>query len=120
MAMTTSGAWGGERTELDQPGMRRPAVHLGFPGDLMAARTAWVGGIVIFVMALASLVQFAEWEEWIALIAGALVIISPWALGFAAKHTVCRMRGAWNHRGLVVDLGALGNPRLPNDGKMKE
>jgi hypothetical protein len=60
---------------------------LGFAGDLLAARTAWVGGIVIFVMALAALAQFTEWEEWIALIAGALVIISPWALGFAAVHT---------------------------------
>jgi len=59
---------------------------LGFAGDIMAARTAWVGGIVIFVMALAAIAQFAEWEEWIALIAGALVVISPWALGFAGVH----------------------------------
>jgi hypothetical protein len=33
---------------------------LGFAGDLMAA-----------------LVQFVEWEEWVALIVGALVIIAP-------------------------------------------
>ena len=33
---------------------------LGFAGDLMAARTAWVGGIVIAVMAIAALVQFAR------------------------------------------------------------
>ena len=36
---------------------------LGFSGALMAARTAWVGGIVIFVMAVAAMIQFAEWEE---------------------------------------------------------
>ena len=47
-------------------------------------RTAWVGGVVIAVMGIAALVQFAEWEDWIALIAGVLVIISPWVLGFAA------------------------------------
>jgi SPW repeat len=38
---------------------------LGFAGDLTAARTAWVGGIVIGAMAIAALVQFAEWEEWV-------------------------------------------------------
>ena len=59
---------------------------LGFSGDMMAARTAWVGGIVIAVMAIAALVQFAEWEDWVALIAGVLMIISPWVLGFAAMY----------------------------------
>ena len=59
---------------------------LGFSGDLTAARTAWVGGIVIFVMAVAAMLQFAEWEEWVALIVGVLVLISPWVLGFAAVH----------------------------------
>ena len=51
---------------------------LGFSDDLMAARTAWVGGVVIFVMGAAALMQFAEWEEWVALIVGALVISAPW------------------------------------------
>jgi hypothetical protein len=59
---------------------------LGFAGDAMAARTAWVGGIVIAVMAIAAMAQFAEWEEWVALVVGALVVISPWVLGFAAVH----------------------------------
>ena len=57
---------------------------LGFSGDMMAARTAWVGGVVIAVMGISALVQFAEWEDWVALIAGVLMIISPWVLGFAA------------------------------------
>ena len=56
---------------------------LGFSHDLMAARTAWVGGAIIFVMGAVALAQFAEWEEWIALIVGALVVIAPWMLGFA-------------------------------------
>lgn len=59
---------------------------LRFSGDVMAARTAWVGGVIIFLMGVAALAQFAEWEEWIALIVGALVVISPWVLGFAAIH----------------------------------
>jgi hypothetical protein len=55
-----------------------------FTGEMNAARTAWVGGVVIAVMGIAALVQFSEWEDWIALIAGILVVISPWVLGFAA------------------------------------
>ena len=56
---------------------------LGFAGNVMAAWTAWVGGVVIAIMGIAALVQFAEWEEWVALIAGVLMIIAPWVLGFA-------------------------------------
>ena len=52
----------------------------------MAARTAWVGGVIIFLMGVAALAQFAEWEEWVALVVGVLVVISPWVLGFAAIH----------------------------------
>ena len=57
---------------------------LGFADNVMATRTAWVGGVVIAIMGIAALVQFAEWEEWVALIAGVLMIIAPWVLGFAA------------------------------------
>jgi hypothetical protein len=57
---------------------------IGFSADMAAARTAWVGGIVIALMGIGALVQFSEWEDWVALIAGVLMIISPWALGFAA------------------------------------
>jgi uncharacterized membrane protein HdeD (DUF308 family) len=59
---------------------------LGFSGDHMAARTAWVGGAIIFIMGVAALMQFAEWEEWVALIVGALVIVAPWVLRFEAIH----------------------------------
>ena len=63
----------------------------------MAARTAWVGGVIIFVMGVAALMQFAEWEEWVALIVGALVIIAPWVLRFATVHVAmwsCVVLGA--------------------------
>jgi uncharacterized membrane protein HdeD (DUF308 family) len=59
---------------------------LSFTGDLMAARTAWVGGVIFFLLGVAALAQFAEWEEWLALIVGVLVVIAPWVLGFAAIH----------------------------------
>ena len=57
---------------------------LGFSGNMTAAMTAWVGGLVIAVMGLAALIQFAEWEDWVALVAGVLMIVAPWIIGFAA------------------------------------
>ena len=77
---------------------------LGFSGDMVPARTAWVGGIVIFVMAILALVQFAEWEEWIALIAGVAMIVAPWVLGFAALHTAV---WAFVVLGVIVALAAI-------------
>jgi uncharacterized membrane protein HdeD (DUF308 family) len=55
----------------------------GFAGEGHAAWTSWIGGVVIVVMAGAALLQFAEWEEWVALVVGVLVVIAPWVLGFA-------------------------------------
>ena len=79
---------GQKRTGLDHPDLRCVVVYspwaLGFAGEVMAAWTAWVGGLVIAIMGFVPLVQFAEWEEWIALIAGVLMVIAPWVLGFAA------------------------------------
>ena len=57
-----------------------------FPAISWPARTAWIGGVIVFVMGVVAPMQFAEWEERVALIVGALVIIAPWALGFAALH----------------------------------
>ena len=89
---------------------------LGFSGDLMAARTAWVGGVIIFVMGVAALVQFVEWEEWVALIVGALVIIAPWILRFrdGSRGDVV-MRRAWRHCRAVVDFRDLGRPSSRSD-----
>ena len=50
---------------------------LAFSGNMTAAITAWVGGVVIAIMGLAALIQFAEWEDWVALVAGLLMIIAP-------------------------------------------
>jgi hypothetical protein len=48
----------------------------------------WVSSAVVIVMSLAALLAFAEWEEWIGLIVGLWVLVSPWLLGFQhAKAT---------------------------------
>jgi SPW repeat len=66
---------------------------LGFyPGaasaSVAAAWNAWIFAIVIGVFAIAALIKARPWEEWINLIAGAWVFVSPWVLGFYAGHTV--------------------------------
>jgi hypothetical protein len=47
-----------------------------------ASENAHVAGIVIAVLAIAALAAFAIWEEWLNLIVGLWVMVSPWVLGF--------------------------------------
>ncbi len=73
----------------------------GFVADQPAASNAWISGILIAVVAIAALTKFAEWEEWVNLLLGAWVVVSPWLLGFAAHTT-----GRWVHvvAGLIVAI----------------
>jgi len=45
-------------------------------------QTASAVGVVIGVLSIAALAAFAVWEEWLNLIAGLALIVSPWLLGF--------------------------------------
>ena len=45
-------------------------------------QTASIVGIFIAVLSIAALAAFAVWEEWLNLIAGLWLIVSPWLLGF--------------------------------------
>src|SRR6267142_1514786 len=55
--------------------------------------------IFFFVVALAALLAFAEWEEWINLLLGVWVAVSAWAVGFAVHTTA-----TWVHvvTGIIV------------------
>jgi nitric oxide reductase large subunit len=55
---------------------------LGFTDESNAAWNAWIFGIAITVIAGAALSQRQTWEEWVNLILGIWVAISPWAVGF--------------------------------------
>lgn len=55
----------------------------GFTTEGTASLNAWIAGILIAALGLAALTTFAEWEEWIELLAGIWVAISPWLLGFS-------------------------------------
>ena len=43
----------------------------------------WASGAVIAVSSLAALFVFSYWEEWLNVLIGAWLIVSPWVLGFA-------------------------------------
>jgi hypothetical protein len=45
-------------------------------------QTASTAGVIIAVLSIAALAAFAVWEEWLNLIAGLTLIVSPWLLGF--------------------------------------
>ena len=45
----------------------------------------WLSGAAIALIAVAAIVAFADWEEWINLLLGVWLMISPWLLGF--MHT---------------------------------
>ena len=49
-----------------------------------SSNNAFISGAVIAVISIAALAAFAVWEEWLNLIVGAWVLVSPWVLGFAA------------------------------------
>jgi SPW repeat len=46
------------------------------------SENANIAGLVIAVLAIAALAAFAVWEEWLNLIVGLWVLVSPWVLGF--------------------------------------
>ena len=60
----------------------------GFAGESPTNWNAWLSGILIAALAVAALAIFAEWQEWMALAAGAWVAVSPWVLLFSTKATV--------------------------------
>jgi hypothetical protein len=51
-----------------------------------ASQDAIISGVVIVVISIAALAAFAVWEEWLNLIVGLWVLISPWILGFQATN----------------------------------
>jgi len=45
-------------------------------------QTASIVGLIIAVLSIAALAAFAVWEEWLNLIVGLALMVSPWLLGF--------------------------------------
>jgi hypothetical protein len=77
---------------------------LGFTAEQIAAWNAYIVGVIVAVAALATLVNFQKWEEWVNITLGAWLIVSPWVLGVASITAL-----AWNQVivGLIVGVLAL-------------
>jgi hypothetical protein len=60
---------------------------LSYSNDALPTWSARILGIVISILAIAALLKYAEWEEWLVLAAGGWLIVSPWAMGFADRST---------------------------------
>ncbi len=50
-----------------------------------AAIDLQASGAAIAILSLAAIIAFSAWEEWVNLLVGGWLIVSPWLLGFA--HT---------------------------------
>jgi hypothetical protein len=46
------------------------------------SQNAMISGIIIAALSIAALAAYAVWEEWLNLIVGLWVLVSPWVLGF--------------------------------------
>src|SRR5215813_5225958 len=53
-----------------------------------ASQNAVISGIVIAAISLAALAAFTVWEEWLNLIVGVWVLVSPWVLSFAGTRAM--------------------------------
>ena len=84
---------------------------LGYALEAAQSWNAWIVGVVLGALAIAALSVFAEWEEWVNLVLGAWLIVSPWVLGFAADRNavwtdvvigllvaVMALWAVWDHR----------------------
>jgi len=74
---------------------------LGFTTDETASWNAWLAGVAIVFVALIALVQPRPWREWINLLLGAWVVVSPWILGFSDIRTAT---GACYIAGIAVTV----------------
>ena len=84
---------------------------VGFVADITPAWNAWIVGVVLGALTIAALSVFAEWEEWVNLVLGLWLIVSPWLLWIRRRHErdVDPCDHGRAHRG-GVGLGNLGTP----------
>ena len=54
----------------------------GYTSANVASGNAWISGVVIGLASIAGIVDLAVWEEWVSVIFGLWVAISPWLLGY--------------------------------------
>jgi hypothetical protein len=58
---------------------------LSFSADRRPMWNALIIGVIIALAAIAALISFRKWEEWIEAVLGLWLIISPYFLGFTSQ-----------------------------------
>jgi uncharacterized membrane protein YkgB len=56
---------------------------LGYTGTAAAAWNAYILGVIIVVVSVVALINFAIWTEWVNLVAGLWTLVAPFVLGFS-------------------------------------
>lgn len=64
---------------------------LAAPASGSWAWNAWIVAILVAAASIAALSQMAEWEDWVNLVLGAWLFISPWIFGYVGSTSA-----AWN------------------------
>jgi SPW repeat len=57
-------------------------------GETAAAQNAFLVGVLLIVIVCVELTVFRAWEEWVNVILGAWLVVSPWVLGAALVATL--------------------------------
>ncbi len=80
---------------------------LGFTDIPYALWNAYGLGAIVAVAAAAALLAFHEWEEWVSMVLGVWLVISPWILGFAATAFAAEVATVYAATWNFVFAGAL-------------
>jgi hypothetical protein len=57
----------------------------GFSAQTTPTQVAVGSGILVALVAVAALVRFAEWEEWLNMLLGIAIAVSPFVFGFTGE-----------------------------------
>ena len=79
-----------------------PWIFLSAPAGQASAWNLWVVGALIFGVSIFALKDLKPWEEWINLVLGAWVILSPWLFGYATEMPLM-----WNS--VIVGIGVVAS-----------
>ncbi len=79
---------------------------LGFPAGPVSINAIFAG-LAIGVVAVAALYAYAQWEEWVNLILGLWVVVSPFVIGFASIALAM-----WTHVVIGLAVAALAVAEL--------
>jgi len=53
-------------------------------GDMIVTQNAFLVGLLLIITEFLTLTVFRVWEEWINVVLGAWLVVSPWVLGITA------------------------------------